>query len=146
MSPRAYIFQRPFLRGLSTEGNLGLKIDWTSLIVGSKFTVFALLYFVFEGSFSNYKPPGGLYLQGRFKGGFFTLPVWGAYIWKGLYMEGIFSEFYGILWKTVAGCPWNHKNYTEWLSPKKSNDLGTSLTWLYLVRLNIALTLSSQFP
>ena len=27
ISPRAYIFQRPFLRGLGTEGNLRLKID-----------------------------------------------------------------------------------------------------------------------
>ena len=45
ISPMAYIFQRPFLRGLflgqayirrglSTEGNLHLKIDWSSLIVG----------------------------------------------------------------------------------------------------------------
>ena len=35
--------------------------------------------------------PGGLYLEGRFNGGLFALPVWGAYIWRGL-----FSEFYGI--------------------------------------------------
>ena len=27
------------------------KIDWASLIVGRKFTVFALFYFVFEGNF-----------------------------------------------------------------------------------------------
>ena len=37
--------------GLSTEGNLGLQIDWASLIVGSNFTVFVLFYFVFEGNF-----------------------------------------------------------------------------------------------
>ena len=67
-----------------------LKIDWASLIVGSKFTVFALFYFVFEGNFPI-TSPGGLYLEGRFNGGFFTLPVWGAYIWRGL-----FSELYGI--------------------------------------------------
>ena len=29
-------------RGLCTEGNLRLKISWASLIVGRKFTVFAL--------------------------------------------------------------------------------------------------------
>ena len=29
------------------------KIDWASLIVGSKFTVFALFYFVFEGNFPS---------------------------------------------------------------------------------------------
>ena len=28
------------------EGNLRFKIDWTSLIVGMKFTVFALFYFL----------------------------------------------------------------------------------------------------
>ena len=33
------------------EGNLHLKIDWASLILGNKFTVFALFYFVFEGNF-----------------------------------------------------------------------------------------------
>ena len=42
ISPGAYIFQRPFLRGLSTEGNLRFKIDWASLIAGRKFTIFAL--------------------------------------------------------------------------------------------------------
>ena len=65
------------------EGNLRLKIDWASLIVGSKFTVFALFYFVFEGNFPSRSPPpggGGLYLEGRFNGGVFALPVWGAYI------------------------------------------------------------------
>ena len=52
------------------EGNLRFKIDWDSLTVGSKFTVLALFYFVFSGQFSKYKPPGGLYLEGRFKEGF----------------------------------------------------------------------------
>ena len=40
---------------------------------------------------------GGLiliFLEGRFNGGFFPLPVWGAYIWRGLYMEGL---IFGIL-------------------------------------------------
>ena len=61
------------------EGNLRFKIDWASLMVGSKFTVFALFYFLFEGNFSSSSPCGGLYLEGRFNGGFFALPVWGAY-------------------------------------------------------------------
>ena len=34
--------------------------------------------------------PRGLYLEGRFNGGFFAFLVKGAYIWRGL-----FSEFYG---------------------------------------------------
>ena len=63
LSPGAYIFQRPFLRGLSTEGNLCFKLDWASLVVGSKFTVFALFYFVFEGNF-QVQAPGGLIFGG----------------------------------------------------------------------------------
>ena len=35
------------------------KSDWASLIVGSKFTVFALFYFVFAGNFPS-KSPWGL--------------------------------------------------------------------------------------
>ena len=45
------------------------KIDWASLIIGSKFTVSALSYFVFEGN-SKYKPPppggGGLIFGGAY--------------------------------------------------------------------------------
>ena len=70
------------------------KIDWASLIDESKFTVFALFYFVFEGNFPGTFSPRGLYLEGRFNGGFFALPVWGAYIWRRLYMEGL---IFGIL-------------------------------------------------
>ena len=33
--------------GASTEGNLRFKIDWASLIVKSKLTIFALFYLVF---------------------------------------------------------------------------------------------------
>ena len=58
ISPGAYSFQRPFLRGLSTEGNLRFKIDWASLIVGSK-----LPFFVFEGNF-QVQAPGGLIFGG----------------------------------------------------------------------------------
>ena len=44
------------------------KIDWVSLIVGRKFAVFALFYFVLEGIF-QVQAPGGLYLERRFNGG-----------------------------------------------------------------------------
>ena len=76
------------------EGNLRSKIDWASLIVRGKFTVFALFYFAFEGNFQVQAPGGGLYMEGRFNGGFFALRVWGAYMWRGLYMEGL---IFGIL-------------------------------------------------
>ena len=51
------------------------KIDWANRIVGSKFTVLALFYFVFEGNFPSTSPQG-------------------AYIWRGLNMEGL---IFGIL-------------------------------------------------
>ena len=78
ISPGAYIFQRPFLRGLFTEGNLLFKIDWASLILGRKFTVFALFYFVFEGNFPSTSPPG-------------------AYIWRGDLTEGFLRHRFGAL-------------------------------------------------
>ena len=59
------------------------KIDWASLMVGSKFTVFALFYFVFEGHFPSTSPRGNLYLEGQKNGGFFCIATLG-----GLYMEG----------------------------------------------------------
>ena len=40
------------------EGNLCFKINWGSLIVGRKFNVFALFYFVFEGNFRVQAPRG----------------------------------------------------------------------------------------
>ena len=58
-------------RSLSMEGNL-------RFIVGSKFTVFALFYFVFEGNFPNTSPRG-------------------AYIWRGnLHLSGcvLFTSFF----------------------------------------------------
>ena len=81
------------------------KIDWASLIVESKFNVFALFYFVFEGNF-QVQVPGGLYLEGRFNGGFFALPVWG-FIHRGAY----FRNF------TVASLYFHFK----WLLKKKRN-------------------------
>ena len=56
-----------------------LKTDWASLIVGRKFTVFALFYFVFEGNFQGQAPQG-------------------TYIWRGDLMEGFLRyEFGGLI-------------------------------------------------
>ena len=84
------MFQRPFLRGLSTEGNLRFKIDWASLIVGSKFTIFALFYFVFEGNFPSTSHRGANIWRGDLTDGFLRYriigePIFGgAYTWRGL--------------------------------------------------------------
>ena len=53
-------------------------IDWASLIVGSKFTVFALFDFVFEGNFPSTNP-------------------WGAYTWRGDLTEGFLRYRFGRL-------------------------------------------------
>ena len=76
------------------EEHLHFKIDWASLIVGIKFSVFALFYFVFEGNF-QVQAPGGLIFEGAIHGGSFALLVWRAYIWRGLCVEGL---IFGILW------------------------------------------------
>ena len=73
------------------------KIDRASLIVGSKFKVFALFYFVFEGNFPSTSPRGAYIWRGDLTEGFFRywfggLIFGGAYTWRGL-----FSEFYGML-------------------------------------------------
>ena len=58
------------------EGNLRFKIDWASLIVGRKFTIFALFCFVLEGKFQVQAP-------------------WGAYIRRGDLMEGFLRYDFG---------------------------------------------------
>ena len=71
-----------------------LKIDWASPKVGSKFTIIALFYFVFEGNFSSTSPRGAYIWRGDLTEGFMRYRFGGAYIWRGLYMEG---PIFGIL-------------------------------------------------
>ena len=74
------------------------KIDWESLIVGTKFTVFALFYFVFEENFPSTSPLGAYIGRGDLTEGFLCYQFGGgliffggAYTWRGL-----FSAFYSI--------------------------------------------------
>ena len=53
-----------------------LKIDWASLVVGRKFTVF-LCFTLYLRAISKYKPPGG------------------AYIWRGDLTEGVLRHEFG---------------------------------------------------
>ena len=78
------------------------RIDWASLIVG-RLEVILPFYFVFGGNFPSPTPgAGGLYLEARFNGGVFALPVWGL-IFGGAYTRrGLFSEFYGN-WLSAEG-------------------------------------------
>ena len=105
ISPGAYIFQRPFLRGLflegliigeayCTEGNLRFKIDCRLAYSEREFYHFCFVLLCIGGQIPSTIPLGGLYPDGRFKGEFFPLRFWGAYSWRGLYMEGL---IFGIL-------------------------------------------------
>ena len=106
-SPGAYIFQRPFLRGLFLEGPVFGRAYVRRDIciiksVGLACSGKAIYHFCFvllctRGQILSTSPPGGSYSEGRFNGGFFVLPFWGAYICRGL-----FSEFYStVLTKKV---------------------------------------------
>ena len=56
------------------RGKFAFQNDWASLMVGRKFTVFALFNFVKLRAISY---------RGDLTEGFFALRVWGAYIWRG---------------------------------------------------------------
>ena len=78
------------------QGNLHFKIDWASRILESKFIIFALFYFVFDGSFPTTSPWGAYIWRGDLMEGF--LRYWfGGLIFEGAYTwRGLFSEFYGM--------------------------------------------------
>ena len=73
------------------EGNLCFKIDWASLMVGCKFNVFRLFYFVFEDNFPSTSSWGAYIWRGDLTEGFLRCQFGGAYIWTGLFLE-----FYGM--------------------------------------------------
>ena len=85
ISRGAYIFQRPFWRGLCM---IGLAC------IGKEIYHFCFVVLCIREQIPCISPSGGLYLEGRFNGGFFALRFWGAYIWWSLYMEGL---IFGIL-------------------------------------------------
>ena len=95
ISPRAYIFQRPFLRGLFLEGPIfgGAYVRREICVIksvgldcsGKEIYHFCFVLLCIQGQIPSTSPPRGSYLEGRFDGGFFALRFWGL----------IFSEFYG---------------------------------------------------
>ena len=66
------------------EGNLSFKTDWASLIVGSKFTVFALFYFVYESNFPSTSPQRGYIWRGDLTVGFLCYRF-GGFVFGGAY-------------------------------------------------------------
>ena len=78
------------MEGLIYGGKLAFQNRLASLIVGSKFTIFALFYFVLEGNFPSTSPREAYIWRGDLTEGFWGDRFWGAYTWRDL-----FSEFYG---------------------------------------------------
>ena len=78
------------------------KINWASLIVGSKFTVFALFYFVFEGNF-QVQAPGGAYIwRGDLTEGFLRYRL-GGLIFGGAYFRNFRVVAYVIIRCIICG-------------------------------------------
>ena len=99
ISHGAYIFKRPFFEELIFGGAYLWREICVSKSIGLALQLevnlpFLLCFTLYLRAISNYNPPGRLYLEGRFNGGFFPLRVSGAYIWRGLYIEGL---IFGIL-------------------------------------------------
>ena len=61
-------------------------IDWVSLIVGRKFTVLALFYFLFEGNFPSTSPRGAYIWRGHLTDGFLRYRF-GGLIFGGAYFR-----------------------------------------------------------
>ena len=65
---------------------------------GKEIYHFCFVLLCIRGQIPSTSPPGGLYSEGRFNGGFFALRFWGGLIFGGAYTwRGLFSEFYGSL-------------------------------------------------
>ena len=113
------------------EGNLRFKIDLASLIVGRKFTAFALFYFVFEGNFQVQAPPRGggwAYIwRGDLTEGF------GVTILGGLYLEGLIHR--GAYFRNFTGSIIHHKVTSKWA---QANGEVEKQNQLLLKRLQIA--------
>ena len=106
ISPRAYIFQRPFLMGLFLEGPIFRgSYAWREICIiklvgldcsGKEIYHFALFYFAFRDKSQVQAPRGAYILEGQFDRGFFALRFWGAYIiLEGLIHGGAY--IFGIL-------------------------------------------------
>ena len=78
------------------RGKFAFKINWASLILGRKFTVFLCFTLYLRAIFQVQAPVGAYIWRGDLTEGFLRyrfggLIFGGAYTWRGL-----FSEFYGI--------------------------------------------------
>ena len=97
------------------------KIDWASLIVERKFTVFALFYFVLEGNFPSISPPG-------------------AYVWRGDLTEGFLR--YRLIWGLIFGGAYlRNFTVTKWHEPGHGQRFGAAVRLV-----NCSLRSADVFP
>ena len=73
------------------------KINWASLVVGRKFTIFALFYFVFEGTFQVQAPQGPYNRRDDLAEAFLRYDFGGLILGGAYTGRGLFSEFYGTI-------------------------------------------------
>ena len=109
ISPWAYIFQSSFWRGLFLEGPIfgGAYVQREICVSksiglacsGKEIYHFCFVLLCIRGQIPSTSSPWGLYSEGWFNGGFLALGFWGAYIWRGVYMEGL---IFGILRYTFS--------------------------------------------
>ena len=86
---------KAFFEGLIFGGAYVRREIYVSKLIGLACSGKEIYHFCFVllcilGQIRSTSLPRGLYLEGRFNGGFFVLRYWGAYIWRGLLLE-----FYG---------------------------------------------------
>ena len=87
-------------------------------IVGSKFTVFALFYFVFEGNFPSTSPRGAYIWRDDLTEGFLRYEFWGL-IFGGAYFRNstVGLEFCSVSEKNLFSQIWKG----AWSKPLKTN-------------------------
>ena len=110
----AYFWGAYIQRGLSTEGSLRFEIDWASLLVGSKFSVFALFYFVFEGNFPSASPLGAYIWRGDLTEMFLRYRF-GGLIFGGAYLRNftVYEELCTILKRVILLDLHNSSDHTQ---------------------------------
>ena len=86
--PRGLYFSKALFEGLIFGGAYVRREICVSKSIelacsGKEIYHFCFVLLCIWGQIPCTSPPGGLYPEGRFNGGFFALQFWGAYIWRG---------------------------------------------------------------
>ena len=154
ISPGAYIFQRPFLRGLFLKGlvfggaYLSRKICVSksielALLLEVNLPFFALFYFVFEGNFPSTSPRGGAYIwKGDWTEGFLCYRFGGGLFLEGLIHQGAYFRNFTVSQRREVsvkhtfswGCTWWKKKCSLFQAPRLSRSALLSPLHPYYLR------------